>query len=76
MIYANPNTARDGALFHIPIDRLAQLVDSLGIALLRRLHDAVLEVILQYDLAGILERGLHRGQLDQHLRTVATVRRC
>ena len=58
---------------HIPVDGLTEFVDGLGIALLRRLHDAVLQVILQYDLAGVLKRGLHRGQLDQHLRTVAVL---
>ena len=46
---------------------LAEIVDRLLIAFLCGFDNAVLQMILKNDLAGIVDRGAHRGDLNQHL---------
>ena len=55
---------------HILVDGLAEVVDGLLVALGGGVDDAVFQVVLQDQLAGIVDGGAHRGDLDQHLRAV------
>lgn len=59
-------------LLHEFVDRLAEIVDRLLIAFLCGFDNAVLQMILKNDLAGIVDRGAHRGDLNQHLGAVAS----
>lgn len=58
-------------LFHKSVDCFLQILDRLLVAMFHRIHDTVFDVILKYDLAGIIDSRLNRGQLDQHLAAVS-----
>lgn len=51
-------------LLHEHIDRLIHACDGLLVILLHRFHDAVLHVLLQEELAGIIDLRTHCGELD------------
>ena len=58
-------------LLHEHIDRLIHARDGLLVILLHRFHDAVLHMLLQEELAGIIDLRTHCGELDQDIRTSA-----
>ena len=58
-------------LLHIFVDGLAEIVDGLLVALLGGVDDAVLEMVLEDDFAGVVDGTAHGGDLDQNLGTVA-----
>ena len=51
------------ALFHIFIDGLAQVIDGLLVALPGGVDDAVAQMILKDDLAGVVNGAAHGGDL-------------
>ena len=51
----------------------AELVDGLLVALLDGVHDAVAQMILEDDLAGVVQRAADSRKLHQHLAAVAAV---
>ena len=55
------------------LDGGAELVDSLLVALLNGVHDAVAQVILKDDLAGVVEGAADGGELHQHLAAVVAL---
>ena len=52
---------------------LVELLQGLHVPALHGVGQAVLDMVLQYDLGGVVEGGAHRGELDQHLGAVAPV---
>ena len=60
-------------LLHEHIDRLIHARDGLLVILLHRFHDAVLHMLLQEELAGIIDLRAHRGELDQDIGAVPLV---
>lgn len=60
-------------LFHEHIDRLVHARDGLLVILLHRFYDAVLHMLLQEELAGIIDLRAHRGELDQDIGAVPLV---
>ena len=61
------------ALFDELVDCLAETVQCLLVVLLDRVDDAVLDVVLQNDLADVVDGGTDRRNLNQDLRAVAPV---
>ena len=57
-------------LLHKFIDGLAQIIDGVCIAGGNGIHHAVAHMILQDDLAGIIQRGADCCQLDKDFRTI------
>lgn len=55
------------------LDGGAELVDGLLVALLDCVHDAVAQVVLQDDLAGVVQGAADGGELDQHLAAVVAL---
>ena len=55
------------------VDRPLELLDRVIVPLFDGIYDAVLDVVLQDDPADRAQRGLHRRELDQHLRAVAVI---
>ena len=47
-----------------------QLLDGLGVPGLDRVHDAVVDMVLQNNIAGAVDGGTDRGQLDQNFGAV------
>ena len=64
---------RPQALFDELVDCLAEAVDRLFVVLLDRVDDAVLDMILQNDLADVVDGGADRRNLNQNLRAVAPI---
>ena len=64
---------RPQALFDELVDRLAEAVERLLVVLLDRLYDTVLDVVLQNDLADVVDGRADRRNLNQDLRTVPPV---
>ena len=60
-------------LLHEHIDRLIHARDGLLVILLHRFHDAVLHMLLQEELAGIIDLRTHCGELDQDIGAVPLV---
>lgn len=60
-------------LLHEHIDRLIHACDGLLVILLHRFHDAVLHMLLQEELAGIIDLRTHCGELDQDIGAVPLV---
>lgn len=60
-------------LLHEHIDRLIHACDGLLIILLHRFHDAVLHMLLQEELACIIDFRAHRSELDQDVRAVPLI---
>ena len=60
-------------LLHKLIDSLAKLIDGGFISGSHRIHHTMAHMILQNDLAGIVQSGANRSQLHQHFGTSATV---
>ena len=60
-------------LLHEHIDRLIHARDGLLVILLHRFHDAVLHMLLQEELACIIDLRAHRGKLDQDIGAVPLV---
>ena len=58
---------------HEFFDRLIQLVDGLLVAGLHGIGQTVIDVVLQDDLCGVVERRAHGRKLDEHLGAVASV---
>ena len=58
---------------HVLVDGLTEVVDGLLIALLRGFDYAVLQVILQYELAGVVDGAAHGGNLNQHFGAIAPI---
>lgn len=50
-----------------------QFVDGGPVLILHRLHDTVLQMILENDLTGVVQSASHGGQLDEHLRAVPSL---
>lgn len=61
------------ALFDELVDCLAETVQCLLVVLLDRVDDAVLDVVLQNDLADVVDGRADRRNLNQDLRAVAPV---
>ena len=61
------------ALFDELVDCLAETVQCLLVVLLDRVDDAVLDVVLQNDLADVVDGRADRRNLNQNLRAVAPV---
>ena len=60
-------------LLHEHIDRLIHACDGLLVILLHRFYDAVLHMLLQEELAGIIDLRTHCGELDQDIGAVSLV---
>ena len=60
-------------LLHEHIDRLVHARDGLLVILLHRFYDAVLHMLLQEELAGIIDLRTHCGELDQDIGAVPLV---
>lgn len=60
-------------LLHEHINRLIHACDGLLVILLHRFHDAVLHMLLQEELAGIIDLRTHCGELDQDIGAVPLV---
>lgn len=60
-------------LLHEHIDCLIHARDGFLVILLHRFHDAVLHMLLQEELARIIDLCAHRGELDQDVRAVPLV---
>ena len=60
-------------LLHEHIDCLIHARDGLLVILLHRFHDAVLHMLLQEELAGIIDLCTHCGELDQDIGAVPLV---
>lgn len=60
-------------LLHEHIDRLIHACDGFLVILLHRFHDAVLHMLLQEELAGIIDLRTHCGELDQDIGAVPLV---
>ena len=60
-------------LLHEHIDRLIHACDGFLVILLHRFHDAVLHMLLQEELACIIDLRAHRSELDQDVRAVPLV---
>ena len=61
------------ALFHELIDRLAQVIDGVLVTGGYRVYHAVAHVVFQDHLAGVVQGGTYRRQLDENLRAVVTL---
>ena len=61
---------RGGSLFHVLVDGLAEVVDGLLVTLGGGVHNAVFQMVLQYQLAGVVDGRAHSGALNQHLRAI------
>ena len=46
---------RGGSLFHVLVDGLAEVVDGLLVTLGGGVHNAVFQMVLQYQLAGVVD---------------------
>ena len=60
-------------LLHKHIDRLIHARDGLLVILLHCFHDAVLHMLLQEELAGIIDLCTHCGELDQDIGAVPLI---
>lgn len=60
-------------LLHEHIDCLIHARDGFLVILLHRFHDAVLHMLLQEELAGIIDLRTHCGELDQDIGAVPLV---
>ena len=60
-------------LLHEHINRLIHACDGFLVILLHRFHDAVLHMLLQEELAGIIDLRTHCGELDQDIGAVPLV---
>ena len=61
------------ASIHEFFDRLIQLIDGLLVTGLHGIGQAVVDVVFQDDLCGVIERRAHGRKLDEHLSAVAPV---
>ena len=58
---------------HKFVNGLTQIVDGLRIACRYRIHHAVPHMVFQNHLAGVVQRGANRGELNQNLRAVVAL---
>ena len=68
-----PDKDIGGILLNELIDGLTEAIQGLLVVLLDGVDDAVLDMVLQNDLSDIIDGRAHGGDLDQNLRTVASI---
>ena len=58
---------KERRLFDKLLNRAVQFVDGVPVLAFHCVHDAVLQVVLEDDLAGVVNRAADGGELHQHL---------